>query len=135
MATFLSKILPKNATRCGKARLYSCARRIGAGQKRSSMSVPTWRATPKFSPSGTFISRTTEPGVTSMDDWRGANDFDEAAEMPYVLDLVRLAASALLGSGRRRITDEEICAAILIGYRQGLHAPQPVVLHRDKLWR
>jgi hypothetical protein len=54
--------------------------------------------------------------------------------MPYVLDLVRLAASALLGSGRRRITDEEICAAILNGYRQGLHAPQPVVLDRDKLW-
>ena len=50
----------------------------------------------------------------------GVNDFDEAAEMPYVLDLVRLAASALLGSGRRRITDEEICAAILKGYRQGL---------------
>ena len=49
----------------------------------------------------------------------GVNDFDEAAEMPYVLDLVRLAASALLGSGRRRITDEEICAAILNGYRQG----------------
>ena len=46
----------------------------------------------------------------------GVNDFDEAAEMPYVLDLVRLAASALLGSGRRRITDEEICAAILNGY-------------------
>ena len=64
----------------------------------------------------------------------GVNDFDEAAEMPYVLDLVRLAASALLGSGRRRITDEEICAAILNGYRQGLHAPQPVVLDRDKLW-
>ena len=64
----------------------------------------------------------------------GVNDFDDAAEMPYVLDLVRLAASALLGSGRRRITDEEICAAILNGYRQGLHAPQPVVLDRDKLW-
>ena len=64
----------------------------------------------------------------------GVNDFDEAAEMPYPLDLVRLAASALLGRGRRPISDEDICAAILSGYRQGLHAPQPVVLDRDKLW-
>jgi uncharacterized protein (DUF2252 family) len=64
----------------------------------------------------------------------GVNDFDEAAEMPYVVDLVRLAASALLGRGGRSITDEEICAAILHGYRQGLRAPRPVVLDRDKLW-
>ena len=64
----------------------------------------------------------------------GVNDFDEAAEMPYVLDLVRLAASALLGRGRRHISDEEICAAILSGYRQGLLAPRPVVLDRDRLW-
>ena len=64
----------------------------------------------------------------------GVNDFDEAAEMPYGLDLVRLAASALLGRGRRRIADAEICAAILNGYRQGLLAPRPVVLDRDRLW-
>ena len=64
----------------------------------------------------------------------GVNDFDEAAEMPYALDLVRLAASAMLGRGRRRVTDEEICAAILKGYRQGLRAPRPVMLDRDKLW-
>jgi hypothetical protein len=64
----------------------------------------------------------------------GVNDFDEAAEMPYALDIVRLAASALLGRDPRRIADEEICAAILRGYRQGLHAPKPVVLDRDRLW-
>ena len=64
----------------------------------------------------------------------GVNDFDEAAEMPYVLDLVRLCASALLGRGRRRITDEEICATILRGYRHGLRTPRPVVLDRDRLW-
>jgi len=64
----------------------------------------------------------------------GVNDFDEAAEMPYGLDLVRLAASALLGGGKRGLTDEEICAAILDGYRQGLQAPRPVVLDRDTQW-
>jgi len=64
----------------------------------------------------------------------GVNDFDEAAKMPYVLDLVRLAASALLGRGGRRITDQEICDAVLHGYSQGLLAPRPVVLDRDKQW-
>jgi hypothetical protein len=64
----------------------------------------------------------------------GVNDFDEAAEMPYVLDLVRLAASALLGCAGQSITDGEICAAILQGYRQGLQAPQPIVLDRDHQW-
>ena len=29
----------------------------------------------------------------------GVNDFDEAARMPYVLDLVRLATSAVLAKG------------------------------------
>jgi hypothetical protein len=64
----------------------------------------------------------------------GVNDFDEAAEMPYGIDLVRLAASALLGSGKRSIADAEICAAILQGYRQGLRAPRPIVLDRDMQW-
>ena len=64
----------------------------------------------------------------------GVNDFDEAAEMPYGLDLVRLTASALLGRGRRRGSDAEICAAVLDGYRQGLQAPCPIVLDRDQQW-
>ncbi len=54
--------------------------------------------------------------------------------MPYVLDLVRLAASAMVGRAGRGITDEEICAAILRGYRMGLRAPGPVILDRDHLW-
>jgi len=64
----------------------------------------------------------------------GVNDFDEAARMPYVLDLVRLAASAMLGRGRRRVTDDEICSAILQGYREGLQAPRAIVLDRDVQW-
>jgi hypothetical protein len=64
----------------------------------------------------------------------GVNDFDEAAEMPYVLDLVRLAASALLGRTGNSMTAEEICAAILLGYGQGLQAPKPIVLDRDNQW-
>jgi hypothetical protein len=65
----------------------------------------------------------------------GVNDFDEAAETPYAFDLVRLSASALLGRGRdRSISTDEICAAILGGYVEGLRAPAPFVLERRHLW-
>ncbi|MDB5707759.1 MAG: hypothetical protein JWN66_4875 [Sphingomonas bacterium] len=62
----------------------------------------------------------------------GVNDYDEAARLPYALDLVRLCASILLA-------DEEAGAAetadqALAGYRQGITAPSPFVLERDHLW-
>jgi hypothetical protein len=64
----------------------------------------------------------------------GVNDFDEAAEMPFALDLVRLTTSALLGRGKRPIADEVVAAAVLDGYRRGLQAPAPMVLDRDWQW-
>ena len=72
----------------------------------------------------------------------GVNDFDEAAEMPYALDLVRLAASALLAvpdRGQSRVAPRApsaaaICSAILEGYRGGLDAPKAIVLDRDWGW-
>jgi Ser/Thr protein kinase RdoA (MazF antagonist) len=64
----------------------------------------------------------------------GVNDFDEAAQMPYALDLVRLATSALLASPGRGPTAAAMCAAILEGYRQGLDAPRPILLDRDWAW-
>jgi uncharacterized protein (DUF2252 family) len=76
----------------------------------------------------------------------GVNDFDEAAEMPYALDVVRLATSALLaipdrgparGAGRSPepgMTAAAVCAAVLDGYRQGLDAPNAIVLDRDWHW-
>ncbi len=63
----------------------------------------------------------------------GVNDFDEAAEMPYPLDLVRLAASALI-AGRQVASTGETCAALLRGYRSGLDSPRPFVLDRDCAW-
>src|SRR5258707_905496 len=65
-------------------------------------------------------------GTWRDDDGRlvwGVNDFDEAAEMPYVLDLVRLATSGLLARPERAMTSSGICTALLGGYRQGLDAP------------
>ncbi len=63
----------------------------------------------------------------------GVNDFDEAAKMPYLLDIVRLAVSAVLAkvSG---IASAEICASIAEGYAMGLKAPAPFVLDHDHKW-
>jgi hypothetical protein len=61
----------------------------------------------------------------------GVNDFDEAAQMPYALDLVRLAASALLASPGGVGAAAQMCAAVLDGYTRGLRAPRPIVLDRD----
>jgi len=67
----------------------------------------------------------------------GVNDFDEAAALPYTLDLVRLASSALLATaqGHIGIKAKDICAAILDGYRKSLAAGGlPFVLAEDHVW-
>jgi len=62
----------------------------------------------------------------------GVNDFDEAAVMPWPLDLIRLAASAMLAQVAG--PSAEICAAIWKGYVDGLSVPEPVILERDHRW-
>jgi uncharacterized protein (DUF2252 family) len=65
----------------------------------------------------------------------GINDFDEAFAMPYTLDLVRLAASALLAIEGAALAVEpgEACAAVLAGYREVIadDVPQPFVLEES----
>jgi hypothetical protein len=76
-------------------------------------------------------------GTWRDDDGRlvwGVNDFDEAAEMPYPIDLVRLATSALLARPARGLAGKDICAAILQGYRRGLSDPRPFVLDEKRAW-
>lgn len=76
-------------------------------------------------------------GTWRDDDGRlvwGVNDFDEAASMPYALDLLRLATSAALAAEARGAELEGMCEAILDGYNNGLSAPKPVVLDRDWAW-
>jgi hypothetical protein len=63
----------------------------------------------------------------------GVNDFDEATEMPYVLDLVRLGVSAALGCPHLD-TDEHICTHILKGYTRGLAKPHAIILDQDYAW-
>jgi hypothetical protein len=64
----------------------------------------------------------------------GVNDCDEAAEMPFSLDLIRLAASALLAPGRSRPEAADVGRAILDGYRQGLSERVPFILERENRW-
>lgn len=64
----------------------------------------------------------------------GVNDFDEATEMPYAIDLVRLATSAALADEERSQHLDAICDAILEGYDRGLSRPRAVVLDRDHEW-
>src|SRR5262245_6402742 len=59
----------------------------------------------------------------------GVNDFDDACELAFTSDLVRLATSALLAAAEAGIatTAEQICRLLLDGYRSGLHAGgQPI---------
>ena len=60
----------------------------------------------------------------------GVNDFDEAAEMPYTLDLARLSTSATWHAAdeKQRQTQGK---AILKGYADGLAHPGPILLDRD----
>jgi Uncharacterized protein conserved in bacteria (DUF2252) len=64
----------------------------------------------------------------------GVNDFDEAAEMPYVLDLVRLASSAVLADSPECPELDQVCGHIVDGYESGLEAPEAFVLDRQHMW-
>ena len=64
----------------------------------------------------------------------GANDFDDAAVMPYPLDLVRLAASALLARKGDNPDLRQVCDSLLAGYAAGLANPRPFILERDHAW-
>ncbi|MDB5583471.1 MAG: hypothetical protein JWR80_8647 [Bradyrhizobium sp.] len=63
----------------------------------------------------------------------GVNDFDEAAIMPYPLDLVRLAASIRLAP-KLRVGNSATAEALLKGYRAGLDQPQPALLYEGETW-
>jgi hypothetical protein len=62
----------------------------------------------------------------------GVNDYDEAAEMPYALDLLRLATSGLQAGPQHKA--EFIADALFSGYARGLEKPGPAVLDRKLAW-
>ncbi len=67
----------------------------------------------------------------------GINDFDEAFEAQYCVDLVRLAASVHIAiqEGRLQLAPGDACDAILEGYRKALRSGgQPIVLAEEHPW-
>ena len=67
----------------------------------------------------------------------GINDFDEAAVLPYTIDLVRLATSATLATeaGHLALKPKDACASILEGYKESLlHGGRPYVLEEENTW-
>jgi Uncharacterized protein conserved in bacteria (DUF2252) len=63
----------------------------------------------------------------------GINDFDEAANIAYPFDLVRLAASVRLTSAIA-ITNRDAAGAILDGYRAGLAGARQILLDAQETW-
>src|SRR3954471_14027628 len=57
----------------------------------------------------------------------GVNDFDEAAVMPYTLDLVRLATSIRLAPDGS-VSNGKAAELLIAGYLEGLGVPQPALL-------
>jgi hypothetical protein len=75
-------------------------------------------------------------GTWRDDDGRliwGVNDFDEAAVMPYTLDLVRLATSATLAQLKFGY-NVDVCGPLLSGYSGGLTRPCPFVMDEGHAW-
>jgi hypothetical protein len=67
----------------------------------------------------------------------GINDFDEVYELPYTVDLVRLAASAHIAvkEARLEIAAKDACVAILDGYKKSLETRGAAfVLAEDHEW-
>src|SRR5713101_6764329 len=67
----------------------------------------------------------------------GVNDFDEACDLPYTQDLVRLATSAILAirQGHFALSDRDACEAILEGYAASRNqGGRPIVLAERRRW-
>jgi hypothetical protein len=89
-----------------------------------------WRETCTDLATGPEVLAVGDLHIENFGTWRdaegrlvwGINDFDEACRMPYAIDLVRLAASAVIA--RKEQTAEigagEACEALLEGYAEGI---------------
>jgi hypothetical protein len=67
----------------------------------------------------------------------GVNDFDEASNYPYAMDLVRLATSALLAAKEDHLAmkAKDAAEAILVGYERGMEeGGRPFVLEEEHSW-
>lgn len=60
----------------------------------------------------------------------GVNDFDDACELPFTSDLVRLATSAILAASAAKIpvSASTICPLVIEGYKTGLVKAEPILV-------
>jgi uncharacterized protein (DUF2252 family) len=62
----------------------------------------------------------------------GVNDHDDAAEIPYASDILRLAVSVRLADFS--VGSRDAAQAIFEGYTEGLHDPGPTLLDQKEMW-
>ena len=62
----------------------------------------------------------------------GVNDHDEASDIPYASDILRLAVSVRLAGFD--IGNREAAKAIFEGYKSGLNDPGPTLLDEKEVW-
>jgi Uncharacterized protein conserved in bacteria (DUF2252) len=114
------------------------ARRFIAGYRSGPKFVPELAKAPKVLAVGDLH-------IENFGTWRdaegrliwGVNDFDEAAELPYTNDLVRLATSAILAAeeGHLALKPKDACESILDGYGKSLAEHGfPFVLEEQNKW-
>ena len=116
-----------------KARFCFCAQPISAGRERSRGFSPDLAEAPQVLAVG-------DAHLENFGTWRdaegrlvwGINDFDDAAVMPYVFDLVRLCTSAKLSPDLK--DTDKAAAAILTGYAWGLEHPRAIILDQHASW-
>lgn len=90
---------------------------------------------------GSTVAAVGDTHVENFGTWRdeegrlvwGVNDFDEACELPWTSDLVRLGVSAMLALGQLenfKLSAEDACDAIVDGYAEALTSrnASPLVL-------
>ncbi len=83
---------------------------------------------------GTCMWKILELGATKKELVWGVNDFDEAAPMPYAVDLIRLVTSAILAQSENILTIDATGAAtaVLEGYAEFLEAGgKPFILEES----
>src|SRR5215213_6536245 len=68
----------------------------------------------------------------------GINDFDEACELPFTSDLVRLATSVALAAEQQKVptSPQRFCKWLLAGYRTGLRKQgEPILVTQHETLR
>ena len=108
----------------------------GAGRKRSWRHAPILPRRRPCWRSATSIWKISAPGATRKAASSGASTTTtKPPRCPILLDVVRLAASAMLGRcSASQLSLKAICVSIFDGYERGIDEPEAFVLDRKHMW-